>query len=158
MIFDAYYKFEKLTPAKFRYDATQCTNLYDYFERLLINQRSFNVGGLSFNYVDRPNSWKRDEGRRAEKAITKGNHNVSSVFIPSLNTHLIGYGDINNTPDALILMFDATYTIIEVFIAKGYANDILALYTLVKEGEYNHEFELLRSNSKNSLKCELPIK
>jgi len=106
--FTDYYKFEKLTQAENRYDVTLSTRSYEYFESLLINKRKYNVGGLSFNYVDRPGTWKGDEVRRAEKALTKGNVNLSSVFVPNLIEHLIGYGDVNGTPDALIMLFNAS--------------------------------------------------
>lgn len=151
--FTDYYQFEKLTDSEYRYDATKGTCSYEYFENILINKRKYNVGGLSFNYVDRPSTWKGEHGRRAEKALTKGNVNISSVFVPNLKEHLIGYGDISSTQDALIIIFNASYTIIEVFIARGFVNDIQALYTAVKEGEYLNELETLRAKAKNVLKA-----
>lgn len=154
--FTDYYRGELLTNAECRYDITKSTGSYQPFEHLLINKRKFNVGGLSFNYVERPDRWKGEDGRRAQKALTKGNVNVSSVFIPNLKKHLIGYGDVNGTHDALIILFNASYSVIEVFIARSYANDIQALYTYVTEGEYNHEFEALRKISKEVLKGRLP--
>ncbi len=152
VIFTSYYKFEKLTSAGFRYDATMSTGNYPYFESLLINKRKFNVGGLSLNYVDRPDKWKGEPGRRAEKALTKGTINLSSVFVPDILQHFIGYGDMNGTTDALIMVFNASYTVIEVFIANGYVNNMIGLYTYVKEGYFTQEFELLRAIAKNVFK------
>ena len=153
--FTDYYRGELLTNAGSRYDITNSSGSYEPFENLLINKRKFNVGGLSFNYVDRPNAWRGEEGRRAEKALTKGNVNVSSVFVPNLNVHLIGYGDVYGTQDALIILFNASYTVIEIFIARGYVNDIQALYTYVKEGEFQIEMDALRCNAKQVLKGEV---
>ena len=154
--FTDYYKFEKLTQAENRFDVTKSTGSYEYFESLLINKRKFNVGGLSFNYVDRPDTWRGEAGRKAEKALTKGNVNLSSVYVPNMKEHLIGYGDVNGTQDALIMLFNASSTVIEVFIARGFVNDMLALYTYVKECEFQQEFEELRKISKNRLRGELP--
>ncbi len=146
--FTDYYKFEKLTQAESRFDVTMSTASYEPFESLLINKRKFNIGGLSFNYVDRPDTWKGETGRRAEKALTKGNVNLSSVFVPNLKEHLIGYGDAYGTQDAFIMLFNADYTVIEVFIARGFLNHMQAVYTYVKEGEFQQDFELLRVSSK----------
>jgi hypothetical protein len=147
-IFTDYYKAEKLTEAKGRYDVTRSTASYEQFESLFINKRKFNVGGLSFNYVDRPRAWKGEQARKPEKAITKGIINVSSIFVPSLKEHLIGYGDVQNTRDAIIVLFNDNYTMIELFIARGYVNDLQALYTFVKEGDCSAEFDLLRDTAK----------
>ena len=150
--FTDYYRGELLTDAVSRFDITHSTGSYEPFENLLINKRKCNVGGLSVNYVDRPDRWSGNDARRAEKALTKGNVNVSSVFVPNLKEHLIGYGDVNGTTDALIILFNASYSVIEIFIARGYAHDIQALYTYVREGEYSNEFEALRSIAKDMLK------
>ena len=148
MILTDYYKAEKLTVAQCRYDITISTNSYELFENLLINKRKFNVGGLSFNYVDRPATFNGNQNRLAEKAITKGNCNVSSVYVPNVENHLIAYGDINNTNDALILVFSQDYSTIEVFIARGYKNDCMALYQQFIANEFEHEIEVLKAKSK----------
>ena len=57
MILTDYYKGQRLTGAQSRFDITASTWEYDLFERLLINKQKFNVGGLSFNYVPRPDRW-----------------------------------------------------------------------------------------------------
>ncbi len=156
MIFNDYYKAEKLTEVACRYDITYSTGSYDLFEALFINKRKFNVSGLSFNYVDRPHQWKGDEARKAEKAIAKGNVNVSSVFVPDLQKHNIGFGDVNGTHDALIIYFTPDYSVIELFIARGYINDIQALYSQVKDGDLNDEMQTLRESAKQIFKGKLP--
>ncbi len=146
------YLLEKLTEAEYRFDVVASTQSYELFESLWINKKKFNVGGLSINYVDRPINWKGKESRAPEKALTKNNINISSVFIPDLKNRLVGYGDINGTKDALILLFNEQYTSIEIFVARGYANDLQALYSAIKEGEFNDELALLRQKTKSVLK------
>jgi hypothetical protein len=155
MIFTDYYKAQKLTDAESRFDITASTCSYDLFESLLINKRRFNIGGLSFNYGDRPQAFNGNSNRLSEKALTKGNSNISSVFIPSAKNHLIGYGDIHTTNDALILLFSNDYKTIEVLIARGYKNDCMALYQQFIADEFEHEIEALKSKSIQVLKENL---
>lgn len=155
MIFTDYYKAQKLTPAESRYDVVLSTQSYEHFENLLINKRKFNVGGLSFNYVDRPASFNGNSNRLTEKAITKGNSNISSVYVPSIFNHLFAYGDINTTNDALILVFSQDYTSIEIFIARGYKNDSMDLFQQFVANEFEHEIELLRAKSREVFKHSL---
>lgn len=157
MIFTDYYKGERLTDAASRYDVTQSSKSHEYFETLLINKRKYNVGGMSFNYVPLPVSFKAKEERKAEMAITKGNVNISSVYIPNLQNNLIGYGDVNGTADALIFLFSGDYKEIEILVARGYANDTHTLYDEVRQGNLNTEIEVLRQNAFDVLKEKLPI-
>ena len=152
MILTDYYKAKKVGTAQYRFDVMESSQSYEYFENLLINKRKLNVGGLSFNYLPRPDDWAGAKERKPDMAITKGNTNVSSVFIPDLKTHLIGYGDINGSQDALILQFSTDYSTIEVFIARGYKNHISALYTAFKEGDLQEEAEGLRTKALNVFK------
>lgn len=152
MILTDYYKGKKLTDAESRYDIEQSSHSYEYFETLLLNKRKFNVGGLSFNYVPRPASFKGIDGRKPDMAITKGNVNVSSVHTPDLQKHLIGSGDVNGTNDALIFVFSPDYKTIEIFVARGYKNDELTLYEAAKTGDLDEEMEALRARVKNVFK------
>lgn len=145
MIFTDYYKGEKLTDAKSRYDITTSTGEYDYFECLLINKRGFNVGGLSFNLVARPERWK---GKKTDMAITKGSDNITSVKRPNIETN-IAYGDIKDKIDGCIIVFNSDFKdvgilTIEIFIARGLRNDTISLWNLFTDGELNHEVEVLR--------------
>lgn len=148
MIFTDYYKGEKLTDAKSRYDITVSTGEYDYFEILLINKRGFNVGGLSFNLVARPDRWK---GKKTDLAITKGSDNITSVKRPNSEIS-IAYGDIKGKNDGCIIVFNPDFkevgiNTIEIFIARGLRNDTISLWDLFTDGELNHEIEALRKKS-----------
>ena len=152
MILTDYYKAQKLTDAESRYDVDNSTQEYELFESLLINKRKYKVGGLSFNYVPRPASFKGIDGRKTEMAITKGNVNISSIHVPDLQKNQIGYGDVNGTNDALIAIFSNDHKTIELFIARGYKNDVLALYEEIKAGFLDAEIEAIRSKAKDVFK------
>lgn len=153
MIFTDYYKGQRMTDAESRYDITKSTESYELFETLLINKRKFNVGGLSFNYVHRPSNFGGNNERKGEKAITKGNSNISTVFCPALPNHDYGYGDINGTQDALILIFRDEYQTLEIFVARGYKNDVQNLFSECLAGSFDRELNILRHQSKNVLKA-----
>lgn len=154
MILTDYYKAQKLTNAESRYDVVESAGSYEYLESLLINKRKFNVGGLSFNYVPRPTTFKGADGRKAEMAITKGNANISSVYVPDLPNNHIGYDDINGTQDALIVLISGDKQTMELFIARGYKNDVLALYEEMKAGMLDADMAALKVKSCNVLKEE----
>ena len=148
MIFTDFYKGEKLTEAKSRYDITASTNEYDYFESLLVNKRGFNVDGLSFNLVSRPERWK---GKKTDLAITKGSNNITSVKRPNPGNN-IAYGDIKGKNDGCIIVFNDDFkqggiNTIEIFIARGLRNDTNSLWDLFTDGELNHEVEALRKKA-----------
>ena len=148
MIFTDYYKGEKLTDAKSRYDITASTNKYDFFETLLINKRGFNVGGLSFNCVSRPDRWN---GKKTDLAITKGSNNITSVKRPNPENSF-AYGDINGTNDGCIIVFNPDFkvigiTTVEIFIARGLRNDTNSLWDLYTDGELDHEVEILKKEA-----------
>jgi hypothetical protein len=148
MILTDYYKGQRLTEAQSRFDVTSSTGEYDLFEILLINKLKFNIGGLSFNYVPRPDRWT---GKKTDYAITKGSHNVTSVKRPDIETPF-AYGDINGTNDGCIICFNPDFkdngiNTIEIFIARGCRNDTNSLWDLFTDGELIHEVEALRKKA-----------
>lgn len=147
-VFTDYYKGEKLTDAQSRYDITASTGEYDYFENLLINKRGFNIGGLSFNLVARPDRWK---GKKTDLAITKGSDNITSVKRPNIESN-IAYGDIKGKNDGCIIVFNDDFKAvgiktIEIFIARGLKNDLNSLWDLFTDRELNHEVETLKQKA-----------
>jgi len=148
MILTDYYKGQKLTDAQSRFDITASTGEYDLFERLLINKQKFNIGGLSFNFGQRPDRWK---GKKTDMAITKGSQNITSVKRPNLENN-IAYGDINGSNDGCIIAFNPEYketgiTTIEIFIARGLRNDTDGLWQLFTDGELKSDIEALREKA-----------
>jgi hypothetical protein len=148
MILTDYYKGQRLTAAQSRFDVTISTWGYDFFEKLLINKLKFNVGGLSFNFVPRPDKWT---GKKTDYAITKGSHNITSVKRPNIETPF-AYGDINGSQDGCIIIFNSDFreigiNTIEIFIARGLRNDTNSLWDLFSDGELNQEIETLRNKA-----------
>lgn len=148
MILTDYYKGEKLTDAKSRFDITASTGEYDLFESLLINKAKFNIGGLSFNFSLQP---ERFGGKKVDNILSKGSHSITKVFRPNLENYN-AYGDINGSNDGCILVFNSDYketgiTTIEIFIARGLRSDKDGLWNLFCDGELNHEIEVLRKKA-----------
>lgn len=148
MILTDYYKGEKLTDAKSRFDITVSTGEYDFFESFLINKQKFNIGGLSFNFGQRPDRWG---GKKTDMAITKGSQNITSVKRPNLESNL-AFGDIHGSNDGVIIVFNPDYkeagiTTIEIFISRGLRNDTDGLWELFTDGELSHEIETLRQKA-----------
>jgi len=146
--FTDYYKGEKLTDAKFRYDITASTGEYDYFESLLINKRGFNIGGLSFNRTPTPESHK---GKKADAIIGKSSQSITKIIRPNIESN-IAYGDINYTNDGCIIVYNPDFkevgiTTIEVFIARGAKHDKLQLWHLFTDGGLSHEIEAIRKRA-----------
>ena len=149
-IFTDYYKASLLTAVKNRFDITHKTGSYPIFETLLLNKTKYNVGGLSFQYGLFTHC-KANSNRKPQMCISRGTH-ISGVFVPNIENNLIGYGDVKNTKDAIIVIFNPAYTTIEVFIARGKKNDSMNIYTEVVGGEFNMELEQLRADAKEVFK------
>ena len=148
MILTDYYRGEKITDAKCRYDIVACYGEYDLFESVLINKNRFNIGGHSFNLVTRPDRWK---SKNASLAICKGSHNITSLIRPDLSLNY-AFGDINHTKDACIIAFNQHFkevgiNAIDIFIARGLKHDVNSLWDLLIDGELNQEMELLRKKA-----------
>lgn len=145
IIFTDYYFAQLLTDAKSRFDVIKKYGGYPPFETSLLNKTKFNVGGLSFNY-GKYTYGKANYKRLPQMSISRGKH-ISGVFVPNLENNLIAYGDVQGTNDAIILLFNDTYTQIEILVARGKINDSIFLYNEVLAGEYNTEIEILRAKA-----------
>lgn len=138
MILDALYQLKK-AEGKTRFNVTHSTGNYEAFE-LLQNAK----GQLFFYYCDVPDRFKADVKRKADKIISnRFGKNVSSVFVPDISLPF-GYGDVNGTNDAILLIFNNDQTEIEILVSKGKRNNRLVLYHLLTDGELQTEIEALR--------------
>lgn len=148
MILTDYYKGEKLTDAKSRYDIIKSTGEYEPFERVLTNKRGYNTLGLSFNCIARPDRWK---GKKTDLAITKGSQNITSIKRPNPDNNL-AFGDIKETQDGCLIVFNPDFkergiTSIEIFIARGLRNDTTSLWDLFTDEELDNEIEALKQKA-----------
>jgi hypothetical protein len=123
-----------------RIDCTASTQTYPAFETLR-NKR----GELFFYIGDVPARFGGEVHRKADKAITKGN-NISSVYVPDVNQNM-AYGDVKGTTDCVLIIFDADYTEIEIFVARGQRNNRLNLWQMLSGGELDDEISELRARA-----------
>ena len=152
MILNSLFIAEKSFGTKTRFDVTGLYGNHEFLELILINKRNPNQGGMSFYLVDRPKKFKGAD--LVDKAITKGDFNISSIYVPDPAIPL-AYGDINGTNDALIFKFnkDTEYGItrIELFIARGQKHNKRNLYFLFIDGELDHDIENLHKGIKSRI-------
>ena len=151
MILTDYYLLERLpeflknrTP---RFDCTASTGEYPPFEDLASKSR---VKRFFCYFNGLPNSFSENAKNKAERCITN-TKNISSVFIPVLNKHWLGYGDVKGTQDALLFVFSWDYSRMEIFVARGYKNNQKRLYNLLYDNELMEEMDKLRNRTVNQV-------
>ena len=102
-----------------------------------------------------PPQYKADAQRKASKSISFHGKNLSSVFVPDIESGL-AYGDFKGTTDALLFVFHNLQVVngviqkggvIEVFIARGKNKDSIPLYNLLSDGELDEEMDYLRQKA-----------
>lgn len=147
MMVNSLYVFEKTPNLKTRFDVVGSTGRHDFLETILVNKRNPNPGGLSLYLVDRPK--KFIGGDAVDKAITKGEFNISSIYVPNPEIPM-AYGDINGTNDALLFIFNCNtlegVTELEMYIAPGQKHNKKNLYFLLVDHELDDEMEALRES------------
>jgi hypothetical protein len=147
MIFTDYYLFEKLPnqKSKSRIDCTASTQSYNPLE--ILRNKSCEL----FLYLGNNTHTMAGKERKADLALTRTTH-ISSVFVPDVTTDY-GYGDFNDTSDALLFVFKnfkimngriVDGAIVEVFVARGQRNNRAQLYNLLFDGELDEEMTALR--------------
>lgn len=113
MILTDYYKFKRLAIlAKSRMDCIASTMSYPEFEekratkanKATEKRDATNVGDLIIYYNDVPSQFGGNVHRKADKSITLKGKNLSSVFVPDINSSF-AYGDFKGTSDALLFVF-----------------------------------------------------
>lgn len=165
MIFTDYYYLGHLVGAKSksRMDCVASTKSYPPFEekrspkaaRKTEKRDGYNVGDL-FCHLSKVKDtpFGGDVKRKADLALTR-TKNISSIFVPDIQSNF-GYGDMKGTTDALIFnlqgidMKDGKPTeggYIEVFVARGYAKNCIALYNEVIDGLLDEEMNALRNKA-----------
>lgn len=165
MILTDYYKFKKLAKhAKLRLECVASTQSYNVFENAKATKATkatekrdaINVGDIIIYCNNVPDQFKGNVKRRADKSLTLKGKNLSSVFVPDI-TKQIGYGDIKDTTDAILLVFHgfkSTNTTIkdgaeiEIFIARGYSKNRVGLYNIFSDGELDGELNELRKKAR----------
>lgn len=169
MILTDYYKFERVaTKAKHRMDCTASTNSYPEFEdrrkakaqRETEKRNAINVGDLLIYWVAPDGHIRADRKRKADRSITINSDNLSSVYnVQRDNDCWFAFGDFKGTADALLFIYNVTEvnatiqagSVIEVFVARGWADKCNMLCNLYSDGELDEEIETLRKQVTKSV-------
>lgn len=144
-IFTDYYYMEKLpnTRSKLRLDCTASTAGYLPFERLAARGRDKR---FKFYYGVVPSRFRVEAARRAGAAITD-TVPITSVYMPDVRYPHLGYGDMYGTNDALLFVFGADYTTVEIFVARGHKWNALNIYLRAADGTLTAEMERIRTQA-----------
>jgi hypothetical protein len=149
MILTDYYKFKHLpdSKSKMRMDCIASTQSYNEFETFR-NKR----GELFIYFGNVPDNFKSNIKRKADKAITHGK-NISSVFVPDV-TLPYAYGDVNGTMDCILIVLNADYTMLEIFVTRGQRNNSINLWQMFSGGDFDNEISKLRAAAVTDLVTE----
>jgi hypothetical protein len=155
MILTDYYRFIHLpeTKSPTRLDCVASTKSYPDFEAFRNKQ-----GVLFIYFGNVPDTFKADVKRKADKAITHGK-NISSVFVPDVTLPL-AYGDVKGTADCILIIHDADYTTLEIFVVRGQKNNRVNLWQMLSDGQLDNEISELRKSAVTELETDdekLPI-
>lgn len=164
MVITDCYKFSKVAPlAKGRLDCVASTKGYPEFEEKRRTKASKQtakrdaniVGGLAISYGNVPDNYEGEVKRKADKSVSIGSNNLSSVFVPDV-TLPYGYGDVYKTSDAILFKFNEGFAVvdgrvimggsIDVFICRGQSRNVQALYTMLCDGDLDDEIEAISAN------------
>ena len=155
MILTDYYKFVSLPgTAKTRLDCQTSTQNYEELEirRCRKATKTTKPGNLIIYCTDVPDRFSYNARRKADKSLSIGSKNISSILIPKPEA-AAGYGDFRGTADGLLFLFENFSLLgspeagaaVEVFIARGQRNNRQLLYNLWQDGQLDTEIEELRA-------------
>lgn len=155
MILTDYYKFVSLPEtAKTRLDCQASTQGYEELEmrRCRKATKTTKPGNLIIYCTDVPERFSDDARRKADKSLSIGSKNISSILIPKPDINA-GFGDFRGTTDGLLFLFEhfsllgnpEPGAVVEIFIARGQRNNRQLLYNLWQDGQLDAEIEKLRA-------------
>ncbi len=165
MILTDYYRFEKTAlKSKTRLDCVASTGGYDELEEMRAakdfkgstSRDPIKEGDLIIYLGDIPETFGCDVHRKADKCITAKGRNVSSVYVPDIESNL-AYGDFRGADDAVLFVFEnfavkegriQEGSVLEMFIARGKSKDRMALYNLFADGGLDEEISALKAGAK----------
>lgn len=165
MILTDYYRFEKeALKSKTRLDCVASTGGYDELEEMRADKDfkgsttrdQITRGDLIIYLGDIPETFGGDVHRKADKCITAKGRNVSSIYVPDIESGL-AYGDFRGTEDAVLFVFEdfavkdgriQKGSVLEMFIARGKSKDRMALYNLFADGGLDEEISALKAGAK----------
>ena len=169
MIVTDYYKFEKTALLSgTRMDCVASTKSYPEFEdkrktrgnKQTAKKDANYIGSLTCYYGDVPDRFGSDARRKADKSVSIGGKNLSSVYVPDV-TLPYAFGDAQGTEDAILFVFGDNFgvtdgrvnqgVVMEMFICRGQSKNCQALYNLLCDGGLDDEIEALRRKAVTDL-------
>ena len=127
MIITDYYKFEKtaLLSAS-RMDCENKKKSYPEFEekrktrgnKQTAKKDANFVGALTCCYGNVPERFGNDARRKADKSVSIGSKNLSSVYVPDV-TLPYAFGDVQGTTDAILFVFDDAFGVYKVGLPES---------------------------------------
>lgn len=165
MIVTDYYKFEKIALLSgTRMDCVASTKSYPEFEdkrktkgnkQTTMKDANY-IGGLTCYYCNVPEHYGKNTKRRADKSISIGSKNLSSIYVPDVSLPY-AFGDVQGTADAILFVFSKNFDVIdnrvcqggviEMFICRGRSRSCQALYNLLCDGVLDGEIEAIRKQA-----------
>ena len=162
MIITDYYKFEKTALLSgTRMDCVASTKGYPEFEDKRKNRGNKQtakkdanfVGALTCYYGNVPDRFGDDARRKADKSVSIGSKNLSSVYVPDV-TLPYAFGDVQGTTDAILFVFGDNFGVADgrvnqgavmgMFICRGQNKHCQALYNLLCHGGLYEDVESIR--------------
>ena len=138
-----YYLYEKQPGARsrFRLDCVASTGNYQYFEEVAKRAKEgrpivYLFDGLT-NYHGKANKF--------EKMLTDGKNSISGLCVKQIGEMVAAVGDVRGTKDAILLYYDKGETRVEIFVARGWANQNRMLFGAFFRGELTNEILGLRT-------------
>lgn len=172
MILTDYYRFERIAKkAKHRMDCIASSESYPELEnrratkaqRETAKRDAINIGDLLIYWVTPDGHMKANRKRKADRSITIKSENISSVYNWQRDGDCwFAYGDFKGTTDALLFVYRVSEinttiqigAVVEIFIARGRANECNALCNLYSDGELDEEMDALRQQvTKSVTRC-----
>ena len=169
MIITDYYKFEKTALLSgTRMDCVASTKGYPEFEdkrktrgnKQTAKKDANFVGALTCYYGNVPDRFGDDARRKADKSVSIGSKNLSSVYVPDV-TLPYAFGDVQGTTDAILFVFGDNFgvtdgrvnqgAVMEMFICRGQSKNCQALYNLLCDGGLDEELEAIRKQAVTDL-------
>ncbi|MBQ0063718.1 MAG: hypothetical protein KBS94_06810 [Prevotella sp.] len=123
-------------------------------------QDAIKVGSLRIYHNRTPEHYGVNSARKPAYSVTLGGKNLSGAYIPSTEfenpTCFIGWGDVKGTSDLIVFVFSAFEVIdgrvsdgamLEMFIARDYAQHFRNVLDAVQDGCLDEEMNLLRGTA-----------
>lgn len=139
-VFLACYELEDRTGLKSRrFDVVKQYGCYNWPAKIITPGKPFKC----YLRNDHTN-FRCDRHRLPDLSITSGKKSISSIFAPSLDHPLKGYGNVSGTMDALLFELSPDYKKMTIYVVMGGARNCAALFSRFINGDFQGEIAELK--------------